>query len=86
MSVGRDSPSGAELRDGRVLVAGGAAGKKVLRSAEIFDERRNRWVAAAPMLQARAAAPALLLRSGNVLVCGGSWYGTVLNSCELYHP
>jgi WD40 repeat protein len=86
MATGRDSPSGAELRDGRVLVAGGAANRQVLRSAEIYDGRSNRWAPAAPMLHARSAAPALLLRNGSVLVCGGSWYGTVLNSCELYHP
>ena len=37
MVTGRDSPIGAELRDGRVLVAGGAANRHVLRSAEIYD-------------------------------------------------
>ena len=86
MSTGRDSPIGAELRDGRVLVAGGAASRQVLRSAEIYDGRSNRWAPAAPMRQARSAASALLLRNGSVLVCGGSRYGTVLRSCELYHP
>ena len=86
MATGRDSPSGAELRDGRVLVAGGAANRHVLRSAEIYDGQSNRWAHAAPMRQARSAASALLLRNGRVLVCGGSWYGTVLSSCELYHP
>jgi N-acetylneuraminic acid mutarotase len=86
MATGRDSPIGAELRDGRVLVAGGTAHRQVLRSAEVYDWRSNRWAHAAPMLHARAAASALLLRNGRVLVCGGSWYGTVLGSCELYHP
>jgi len=86
MATGRDSPIGAELRDGRVLVAGGAANRQVLRSAEIYDGRSNRWAPAAPMRHARSAASALLLRNGNVLVCGGSRYGTVLRSCELYHP
>ena len=86
MVTGRDSPIGAELRDGRVLVAGGTAKRQVLRSAEIYDWRSNRWAHAAPMRQARSAASALVLRNGNVLVCGGSLYGTVLNSCELYHP
>jgi hypothetical protein len=86
MATGRNSPSGAELRDGRVLVAGGAANRQVLRSAEVYDGQSNRWAHAAPMRQARSAASALLLRNGRVLVCGGSWYGTVLSSCELYHP
>jgi hypothetical protein len=86
MATGRDSPIGAELRDGRVLVAGGAAKRHVLRSAEIYDWRSNRWAPTAPMRQARSAASAQLLRNGRVLVCGGSWYGTVLSSCELYRP
>jgi hypothetical protein len=86
MATGRDSPIGAELRDGRVLVAGGAANRQVLRSGEIYNGRSNRWAPAAPMRHARSAASALLLRNGRVLVCGGSRYGTVLRSCELYHP
>jgi hypothetical protein len=84
MDTGRDSPAGVELRDGRVLVVGGAAGKKVLQSAELYDPVGDRWVPAAPLRQARSAATALLLRNGRVLVCGGSRYGTVLGSCELY--
>ena len=85
MATGRDSPAAAELRDGRVIVAGGAADRKVLQSAEVYDPRSDRWGAAAPMLQARSAASASVLRNGRVLVCGGSRYGTVLSSCELYH-
>jgi hypothetical protein len=85
MDTGRDSPAAVELRDGRVLVAGGAADRKVLQSAEIYDPRSDRWAPAAPMLQARSAASALVLRNGRVLVCGGSRYGNVLSSCELYH-
>lgn len=84
MTAGRDSPAAAELRDGRVLVAGGAADRKVLQSAEIYDPRSDRWAPAASMRQARSAASADVLRNGRVLVCGGSRYGTVLSSCELY--
>src|SRR5689334_4118360 len=53
MATGRDSPIGAELRDGRVLVAGGAADRQVLRSSEIYDWRSNRWTRAAQMRHAR---------------------------------
>jgi hypothetical protein len=84
MATGRDSPAGAELHDGRVLVVGGAADRKVLQSAEIYDPRNDRWATAAPMLEARSAASANVLRNGHVLVCGGTRYGTVLSSCELY--
>jgi len=67
-----------------VLIAGGGFNQHVLRSAEIYDSRSNRWQAAAPMHFARSAAAALLLRTGKVLVCGGAWFGAVLSSCELY--
>jgi hypothetical protein len=86
MPNGRDTPIGVELRDGRVLVAGGGFNRQILNSAEIYDSRTNTWIAAAPMHQARSAATALLLRSGRVLVCGGTQFGNVLDSCELYHP
>lgn len=86
LDTGRDTPAGVELRDGRVLVAGGAAGRKVLQSAELYDPRSDRWAPAAPMREARSAASANVLRNGRVLVCGGSRYGTVLSSCELYRP
>jgi hypothetical protein len=86
MPTGRDTPIGVELRDGRVLVAGGGFNKQVLRTAEIYDPRANAWITAAPMRQARSAATVLLLRSGNALVCGGTQFGYVLDSCELYHP
>jgi hypothetical protein len=86
MPTGRDTPISVELRDGRVLVAGGGFSRQILSSAEIYDSRLNTWIAAAPMHQARSAATALLLRNGRVLVCGGTQFGNVLDSCELYHP
>jgi N-acetylneuraminic acid mutarotase len=86
MQTGRDTPVGVELRDGRVLVAGGGANQSILKSAEIYDPRTNSWSRAASMRQARSAATGVLLRNGRVLVCGGTWFGSVLGSCELYHP
>ena len=85
MLTGRDTPVGVELRDGRVLVAGGGANRRVLKTAEVYDPRTNTWSPAASMRQARSAATAVVLRSGTVLVCGGTWFGSVLGSCELYH-
>jgi Flp pilus assembly secretin CpaC len=86
MESGRDTPTGVELKDGRVLVAGGGLKKQMLRSAEIYDPRTGTWRQAAPMHHARSAASGLALSNGGAIVCGGSWFGDVLDSCEVYHP
>ena len=72
------------LRDGRVLVAGGAS----TASAELYDPATNRWTPTGSMSVDRHSSTATLLRDGRVLVVGGhSGNGTgVQASAELYDP
>ena len=71
MRNGRGGFTLTKLRDGRVLVTGGTDGTRMLRSAEVFDLARRRFVATGSMRAARAAHTATLLPDGRVLVAGG---------------
>ncbi|MFD6161350.1 Kelch repeat-containing protein [Nocardia sp. NPDC060256] len=86
----------ALLRDGRVLVIGGANARSMsagLRSAEIYDPDTKRWQPAAGLGTGRWAFGALALTDGRVLVTGGvdhldgssnNWRLTA--STEIYTP
>jgi hypothetical protein len=65
------------LRDGRVLVVGGSAdieGGLTYRSTEIYEPRRNRFVAGPLLLHARYKIrdSIVVLPGGDVLVAGGA--------------
>lgn len=76
MHVPRGEFSSTALRDGRILVAGGASGpeKPPTNTAEIFDPNTGRWTLTESMSIGRFDHSAVLLRDGQVLVAGG---GTV---------
>lgn len=84
------------LRDGRVLVVGGARENPDVRengntlvfhtSAEIYDPLRDRWMSARPLANRRAFHTATLLDDGRVLVVGGGDYGDPLLTAEVYDP
>jgi N-acetylneuraminic acid mutarotase len=63
------------LRNGRVLVAGGAccgASPEPVTSAELYDATTGSWFATASMTQSHMYLPATLLPDGRVLVLGAS--------------
>ena len=79
------------LRDGKVLVAGGAgAGVGTLASAELYDPRTGSWTAVGSMHEARELDTATLLPDGKVLVAGGYRVSdgkrVGLASAEVYDP
>jgi hypothetical protein len=77
MSTPRLRPQVAVLRDGRVLVAGGASGgdfdpgARILQTTEVYDARTDRWTAGGDLLEPRKGGLAVGLQDGSVLVLGG---------------
>jgi hypothetical protein len=69
-----------------VLVVGGTDGTRTLRSAELYDPRRGRFVPAGRLAVARAAHASALLRDGRVLVVGGSNERGVQATAEAWIP
>jgi hypothetical protein len=92
MGAARASHTATELRDGRVLVVGGAVPDtqgvpRGLARAEIFDPRARTWTPVAPPSTARGFHTATLLWDGRVLVAGGSSDGSsALDSVEIFDP
>jgi N-acetylneuraminic acid mutarotase len=88
----RVGQTATRLRDGRVLVAGGANYSPTFRLSEIYDARRDQWVSAAPMATGRVGHAATQLPNGDVLVVGGegaeqpNTQTIALTSAELYDP
>jgi N-acetylneuraminic acid mutarotase len=79
----------AVLRDGRVLVVGGAlaaSSNSATDSATIFDPRTGHWANGTDMLQARAYPMVVALGDGSVLAAGGSLNLQPLDTAERYYP
>lgn len=84
------------LNDGRVLVVGGRGidGTTELSSVELYEPRRNRWVAGPSLSTGRSGHTATLLPDGRVLVTGGTTHEAsaegnrfvARDSVELYDP
>ena len=88
--TGREEHTATLLRNGNVLIAGGADRHgTALASAEVYNPKTNTWASAGSMGAARLDHTATLLPSGKVLVVGGQ-VGPVpfssLASAELYDP
>jgi Galactose oxidase, central domain/Kelch motif len=71
------------LRDGTVLVVGGARGDG---SAERYDPSTGRWTSAGTPLHPRLNHTATLLPDGRVLLAGGYYGGHDRATTEIYDP
>jgi len=90
MTIQREGQTITMLRDGRVLITGGARNigfRSELSSAEIYDPSSGAFSATGSMATPREGHTATLLRDGRVLVVGGSANGVrALDSAEIYDP
>jgi hypothetical protein len=89
MSRVRVDQAAVLLKDGRVLVAGGAdANGTAQNTAEIFDPNSGHWTQTGTMPSARAAFTLTVLPDGRVVAAGG--YGTdpgqALTTADLFDP
>src|SRR4051794_1067679 len=84
MHVHRVQSATVRLRDGRVLVVGGADDTTQVSSAEIYDPATETFRLVGSMSHARVLPTATLLPDGRVLVAGG-WDGSQdLDSTEIF--
>ncbi len=67
----RSSHSAALLPDGRVFVAGGNQGPRLLHSVEIYDAQRDEWTLVKAMPTSRTQFSMSVLPGGRVIVIGG---------------
>src|ERR1700687_5969453 len=90
MTVARMGHTITMLRDGRVLIIGGARNigfRAELSSAEIYDPSTGTFSTTGSMRTPREGHTATMLHDGRVLVVGGSDNGThTLDSAEIYDP
>ena len=95
MTTNRFGALATLLKNGKVLVAGGANGGdpgSTLSSAELYDPATGRWSPTGSMTTPRDGGTATLLGDGRVLVAGGTNEGSgspglaYLSSAELYNP
>uniref|UniRef100_A0A915PFV3 BACK domain-containing protein n=1 Tax=Setaria digitata TaxID=48799 RepID=A0A915PFV3_9BILA len=80
----KSGPSTCEI-NGTIIVAGGSDGRIRLRSAEIYDMRKNQWTKIRNMVQRRSDAAACAM-DGKMYVAGGYTGETVLQTVEMYIP
>jgi len=75
------------LADGKALITGGASGRALLASAELYDPSTRNFVATGSMHWARVGFTATLPRNGKVLIAGGYVeHHKRSASAELYDP
>jgi hypothetical protein len=98
LATAREGPAIAQLRDGRILVAGGAnwvpgpgntLSAEPLASAEVYDPKTGASVPTGSLVVGRWQAATTTLGNGTVLIAGGFDHGgngPALASAELYDP
>jgi N-acetylneuraminic acid mutarotase len=88
MTTPRTFPTATLLKNGKVLVTGGAnSGNDWLASTELYDPTHNTWTSSGNLPVGVYEQSATLLADGRVLVAGGSATGNVsTNVASIYDP
>ena len=92
MSTARVEDTATLLASGKVLIAGGWDGSKVLGSAEIYNPATRTFTLTGSMVKPRHLHLATLLADGRVLIAGGNGdrpsksNGSPIFSAEIYDP
>lgn len=90
MHIPRATHTATLLRDGRVLIVGGATGRNnITDAAEVYDPKKRTFTLAGRLSVPRYKHAACLLNDGSVLVVGGSnekdWKGAY-DTAEIFNP
>jgi hypothetical protein len=87
MTTNRFSHVAILLRNGKVLVAGGADGKNILSSAELYDPATGKWSKTGSLHKPHAGGRIVLQSDGKVMFFSGNWDPNIRPSeMELYEP
>lgn len=87
MSETRDGLTATRLKDGRVLVVGGAFLPSGRTTEDLYDPVAGSFISAGPASVERSGQSATLLSDGTVLIAGGSGIdASALTYAEIYRP
>jgi hypothetical protein len=88
LNAARIRPTVNVLRNGKVLVTGGASPTAALSSAELYDPVTDAWTLAAPMPGPRLRHTGTVLADGRVLIIGGEPVPDTepMDSAVIYDP
>jgi hypothetical protein len=88
LSEERDDAKGVTLTDGRILVVGGWHEGQLLKTAELWDPRTERWSSTGSLTLARSGFALTALPDGRAAVSGGLGEGTfqTTEAVEIWDP
>ena len=74
------------LSDGRILIAGGSQGSRLLPECEVYDPERGQFHATAPLNFPRTGHTAVTVAGGRIVLAGGFDGKSLLDTIEVFVP